>query len=282
MEKIIFIDVDGTLCNPAGAVPESAKEAIKRARQNGHQVFACTGRSKPELTDEIIDIGLDGIIGAGGGYIEIVGEVLSHQRMPEGAVRDIIHYFQEHQIGYYLESNDGLFGSQNCAETIHRQVTANFEKNSLDYKKAAAEFEWFYEILEASQGKAIDYANVNKVSFISNGHPYQAVAEKYQDAFAMYHTTVPQFGPESGEIAIKGIDKAIAVKFVLDQLGLRKEQALAYGDGNNDIAMFEAVGYRVAMANGTNELKAMADEITAIADEEGIKESFIRNGLYTV
>ncbi|MGL5128985.1 MAG: Cof-type HAD-IIB family hydrolase [Aeromonas popoffii] len=279
MKKIIFIDVDGTLSNPAGMVPISAKEAIKEARENGHLAFICTGRSKPEITSEIIDIGFDGIIGAGGGYIEVAGQLVKHLRMPESAVIEIIEYFNVNDIGYYLESNDGLFASENCIASIKSQVTKCYEEGRDEYSEALDEFNWFFNILEQSLGGVIDYANVNKISFISNGHPYAEVANKFQDRFAMYHTTVPQFGPESGEIAVKGVDKYVAVNFVLDYVGLTAADAFAFGDGNNDIAMFSAVAHSVAMENGTAQLKSVANEITNIADEHGIRNSFIKNGL---
>lgn len=49
MIKVIFLDVDGTLCNYEGVIPESAKQAIKQARKNGHKVYICTGRSRAEV-----------------------------------------------------------------------------------------------------------------------------------------------------------------------------------------------------------------------------------------
>lgn len=49
MSKVIFLDVDGTLCNYEGVIPESAKQAIKQARKNGHKVYICTGRSRAEV-----------------------------------------------------------------------------------------------------------------------------------------------------------------------------------------------------------------------------------------
>ena len=47
--KLIFIDVDCTLCDSFGQVPESAKEAIKIARSNGHLVYICTGSQNQKL-----------------------------------------------------------------------------------------------------------------------------------------------------------------------------------------------------------------------------------------
>ncbi len=56
MGKIIFLDVDGTLVDYEGNLPESAVEAIRKARENGHKVYICTGRSKAEVYENIWEI----------------------------------------------------------------------------------------------------------------------------------------------------------------------------------------------------------------------------------
>ena len=68
MSKILFIDVDGTLVDYDNNIPQSAVKAIKIARNNGHKVYICTGRSKSEVYQELWDIGLDGMIGGNGIY----------------------------------------------------------------------------------------------------------------------------------------------------------------------------------------------------------------------
>ena len=50
--RIIFLDIDGTLVNTSANpefIPESAIKAVQQARQNGHQIYLCTGRSKAEI-----------------------------------------------------------------------------------------------------------------------------------------------------------------------------------------------------------------------------------------
>lgn len=51
--KIIFLDVDGTLVDYSGHIPQSAAEAVRLARQKGHKVYICTGRSRAEVYPEI-------------------------------------------------------------------------------------------------------------------------------------------------------------------------------------------------------------------------------------
>ncbi len=44
--KVLFFDIDGTLQDHSGRVPESATKALKQAKANGHQLILCSGRSK--------------------------------------------------------------------------------------------------------------------------------------------------------------------------------------------------------------------------------------------
>ena len=278
-KKLIFIDVDGTLCDLAGEVPKSAREAIQLARKNGHIVYICTGRSKPEITEDISSVGFDGMICAGGGYIEVNGETLMHKKMPEEIVIRLIEYFKKNNIAYYIESNDGLFGSENCKETILGQVTLGMEKNSKEYEEAKKEISWFFEVLDNNKDKKVDYNNVNKISFISKDYPYEEVFNTFSEELEIYHNTVPQFGYNSGEVGIKGINKYTAIEHVMNHLNIDKINTLAYGDGENDIEMFRCVNYGVAMENAKTKLLKIADEVTHTASNDGIYFSFKKNNL---
>ena len=272
MTKIAFFDIDGTLCNSHGEVLDSTAKAIKEFREAGNYAYICTGRSKPEILESILAVGFDGVIGAGGGYVVVRDQVISHKTLPEEAVLEIIAFFEQHDIGYYLESNDGLFGSENCVRKIQESVREISEAHGKDFEEENAKVTWFYELIAHKPNVVIDYGNVNKISFINNTIPFSEIDEKYGDDFYMYHSTVAMFGPQSGELAVKGIDKKSAVELVLKSLNLKKEDSIAFGDGDNDLAMFEAVGYKIAMANGTENLKRVADEITLDADQDGISK----------
>lgn len=276
-QKIAFFDIDGTLCDSQGEVLASSVTAIQGFRKKGNLAYLCTGRSKPEIIDSIVAIGFDGVIGAGGGYVVMNEDVVIHETMPKDAVREIVSYFDSQDIGYYLESNDGLFSSDNCIPNIKKAISASANTTE-EYQALEQQIVWFYDLISPIDPEKIDYGNVNKISFINTTVAFEEITNKYRDAFHIYHSTVPLFGPLSGEIAVKGIDKERAVKYVLNALSMEPEQAIAYGDGNNDIAMFNAVGHSVAMANGTDELKAVATEITEDADHDGIYLNMLKHG----
>ncbi len=91
--------------------------------------------------------------------------------------------------------------------------------------------------------------------------------------------TVPVFGPDSGELALPGVRKAGAVALLLEHLGVDVSDALANGDGHNDLEMLAHVRIGVAMGDAVPELLAIADEVTGTVDEDGLLTSFARHAL---
>ena len=72
------------------------------------------------------------------------------------------------------------------------------------------------------------------------------------------------------EVNAKGIHKGNALVKLGEVLGIRMEEIMAFGDGNNDIQMLEAVGVGVAMANSVPEVLAVADMVAPSNDEDGV------------
>jgi HAD superfamily hydrolase (TIGR01484 family) len=64
--------------------------------------------------------------------------------------------------------------------------------------------------------------------------------------------------------------KKHGLEVLFQMLNIKKEEAIGFGDGNNDLPIFEAVGYKVAMGNGTQELKDLADLIAPSAEDDGM------------
>ena len=275
-KSIIFLDVDGTLVNDNGIVPNSAEVAIKEARKNGHLIFLSTGRSKAELFDHIMDIGFDGVIAAAGGYIELNNKTIMHKKFKEEEVKEIVEYFNEKGIDFYLEANGGLFASKGCKEHL---IKILFDENQSEKQREELEkgMKPFIECL--INGENLYRDDINKISFLGSNNDINEIIAKFSEKFNIIPSTVPMFGENSGEVSLKGIHKANAIEVLLEHLGVPNENTYAYGDGINDKEMLEFVNTGVAMGNAKEELKAIADDITDIHDNDGIYNSFKKYGL---
>lgn len=116
MSKIIFLDVDGTLVDYQNRLPDSAALAVRKARANGHRVYLCTGRSRAEIYPNLWELGINGLLGGNGSYVEDDGQVIMHQLLSLDQCRRVVDWLHARGLEFYLESNNGLFASERFEE----------------------------------------------------------------------------------------------------------------------------------------------------------------------
>ena len=78
------------------------------------------------------------------------------------------------------------------------------------------------------------------------------------------------------EINAAGVNKGKGLLELGEILGISREEIMAFGDGDNDIAMLREVGFGVAMENADEEVKAVADYVTGSNDEDGVAKAIAR------
>lgn len=278
MPKLIFLDVDGTLVDYHNRIPESAIRAIRQARENGHLVYVCTGRSRAEMQPELWEIGLDGMIGGNGSYVEHQGQVIMHKLLSEEDSRAIVDWLHERGLEFYLESNNGLFASENFRERA-RETLRIYSMN----KGKTAEEVVDQEVEDVMHGMIFDgqlYRNdLNKVSFVLDS--YQDHLDSKQAFPQLVANTWGGRGESAlfGDLGVKDIDKAHAISVLLDHLGASQADTIAFGDAKIDISMLDYCAVGVAMGNGGAEILAMADMITDDVEEDGLYNAFEKLGL---
>ncbi|ADO55046.1 MULTISPECIES: Cof-type HAD-IIB family hydrolase [Paenibacillus] len=278
-KKIIFLDIDGTLVDDDGMIPESAKTACIEARKNGHLIYLCTGRSKAEIYDFIMEIGFDGIIGAGGGFVEIEGEMLYHHKVSDEDVRHMVDYFDEHDLDFYLESNGGLFASKNFLPHVERLIYGDVDNDPVAREKKEQRPHPFITGLTIGEDN-LYRSDVNKACFLENKNvPFEQIKKEFAGKFEVIQCTVSAFGQDSGELMVPGIHKAVAIEKLIEHLGRSQEDTIAIGDGMNDAEMIEYCALGIAMGNAKPGLKAIADDITDAVDEDGLFHSFKKHSL---
>ncbi len=276
MGKIIFIDVDGTLLDYENKLPASADKAIKLARQNGHKVYICTGRSKAEVYSYLWDIGLDGMIGGNGSYVEDHDHVVMHQVMTKEQGKHIVDWLKSRNLEFYLESNNGLFASENFetrGEPVIQEYSRRKGKDNSDKMTVKDVFP------EMIYGGELYRDDLNKVSFILESY------QDHLDSIEEFPDLKPGTWGGKGEVAlfgdlgVKDITKANAIDHLLQYLGASIEDTIAFGDAKIDIPMLEYCKIGVAMGSGGDEIKTMADYVTDDVDQDGLYNAFVHFGL---
>ena len=272
----VFLDVDGTLVDYSNELPNSAVKAIKVAQANGHKVYPVTGRSKAEMYDELLEIGFDGYIGGNGNYVESDNEVILHQLITAEQEKMIVDWLNNRGLAFYLESNNGLFASEQF-ETRGEQTVKDYaaykEKSGTETMTVRQAFP---EMIFDGQ---LYRADVNKISFnLEEYEDYLAAAEFFSD---FQVGTWGGIGEQAlfGDIALANITKQTAIKKLLEHHGVDRKNTIAFGDAKVDIPMLEYCEIGVAMGNGGKEITAMADHITDSVDNDGLEKAFLHLGL---
>lgn len=276
MGKIIFLDVDGTLVNYENELPDSAVLAIRTAREKGHRVYICTGRSKAEVYPNLWDIGLDGMIGGNGSYVEDHGQIIMHQMITKETCVQIVDWLHEKGLEFFLESNNGLFASGHFEEA---GVSAMREYSKRKGKEDAAHIRVRDCFPDMIFGGVLYREDVNKISYLLNSY------EDYLDTKGRFpqleHGTWGGVGEKAlfGDIRVKGITKANAIEHLLSYLHADRADTIAFGDAKIDIPMLEYCAIGVAMGNGGPEIKNMADYITDDVENHGLYNGFVKLNL---
>lgn len=269
--KIIFLDVDGTLVDYEGRIPKSAIQAIRAARKVGHRVYICTGRSKAEVYQELWDIGLDGMIGGNGSYVEDGGHVVLHQLITKEQCVRIVDYLHEKGLEFYLESNNGLFASERFEDASQTAIREYSRRKGKENPQQITVADVFPDMV---YGGELYRDDLNKVSYLLRSYQdFLDTKEMFPD---LENGTWGGAGEKAlfGDLGVKGITKGNAVESLLTYLGAEKKDTIAFGDAKIDIPMFECCEIGVAMGSGGSEAKEAADFVTDDVEKDGLLKAF--------
>lgn len=274
-KKLIFLDIDGTIYQEFGVIPDSAKNAIRMARENGHLVVINSGRGKYEIPEEIIALGVDGIVGGTGSYVEIDGKVLLQLTIEKELVKEVTDFLTEHNVVYLVSTGGKLYGTKENVEA-QRKGFAALGELSEDVKKAA---DVFLNIIDVNNAPG-EMEGVYKILFFqAQGIGISDIRQKFEERLTVIGATVDFMTGESGEIYGKFYNKSTGMQKVMDYYGIDRLDTIAFGDGENDYEMLEYAGIGVAMGNAGDTLKKKADMVTSHVADDGLYNGFKKLGL---
>ena len=264
--KIIFLDLDGTLIDNSLYAPASALEAIRLAKINGHRLYINTGRSVCQIYDYIWEQGFDGFIGGNGIYIESEGNPLFHQPIPQPLVEKVYNYLVEHEIGFFEEGQESLY-----AHPAYLPDLASLLNVSIDEARAKTDHIFPTTAYDCTQS----HSEVNKISIVLTGKAdIQAICEFLKPELVLGLWELFGNDREFADIYQGTTSKGTAVEFVMKHHNLPISDSYCFGDSSNDIEMIRVAGTGIAMGNAIPSLKAIADYVAAPVGQDGLYKAF--------
>lgn len=246
--KIAFFDIDGTLADNELShelgilprIPASARAALRQLKKNGIEPVIASGRNHLMLREFATELGVESLVASNGTQVLYKGKELAIHPIEPKTLRATMAEFDRQKIRYIIE-------------TPERFLATSMEVATKD--AAAKYIEYVNDIQKLPQNV------VQLIVRMENRHHLQLennslIAEKV--------------APVVMDVHLAHVSKATGVYEILKKLNISPEEALAFGDEENDLAMFDVVGYPVAMGNACEALKSKAKFVTRKVGDNGI------------
>ncbi|MDR6269624.1 Cof subfamily protein (haloacid dehalogenase superfamily) [Arthrobacter russicus] len=252
-QKLIALDVDGTLVDHDGAMTDEVREAARAVVDAGHQVIIATGRSLQATLPVIERIGLQtgfGVCCNGGvtvrldpslpGGFEVVHKETFSPRDALTALRSTLPAAM-----YAVEAADGEFLS-----------TSSFQDASFGIRARSVDFE---ELLDARAVRVVVHSQEVPLA------EFEAAVQ----GIGLHGVTYSVGWSAWLDIAAAGVTKASALEKLRADLRLDASSTVAVGDGFNDVEMLRWAHRGVAMGQAPQGVQDAASEITASVYDDG-------------
>lgn len=248
--KLIALDLDGTTLNPQAQITSKTKIVLKKAQAAGHLVTIVTGRPYrlsanyyDELKLKTPMINFNGALG----HIPHFHWKKEYQKtFPREIISELLD--QKQKIGIKVIAAE-------AKESLLIDQPQNLKSNFFPAQVSEQ------QILKKSSLKSDPAA----VTLLVEKAQETKIAHWLKASFGSY-VNVGVWGGDSPIIELEphGIDKAFGLAYLAKNLGIKRQNILAFGDEHNDQEMIEYAGLGVVMQNGTSALKKAADEITPL------------------
>lgn len=254
MTKIIFFDIDDTLSRQ-GKLAEHHHALLTTLAETDVKLAIATGRGRAMLPEDVLSLFeqgvFDAIICMNGQYSFTQSatadgdEIISHYPVTQAQAQTMVDICHRNEVIYKLDSDTVMaWGQPNkfaemTADNPKFIVEPDFHKQTDVYQCSV-----FFDPEDNKKDLNTDFAELGL-------------------KLVHWHNT-------GGDIMPIDASKARGIKDVCKHFDIEMDVTMAFGDGMNDIEMFQTVGVSVAMGDAKEELKAVADHVTGTIEENGI------------
>lgn len=238
MKKMIVVDLDGTLLNRYGMVPESTKQTIKETIENGNDVIIASGRPIDSIKAIAEEIGSKNYFIAGNGALiyDIKNDEKIYEKfLNKQKVLEIIKICEENSIFYNIYTEETIIAKQlkhnvlfyykeNLKKAEKDKTSITLVDNIMEYIKDS-DNDKFLKITICDESKYVFNSVIRKLKTIQNidildvSHMSRKVIRQgSEDVSIEYFYT---------EISLADVDKWNAIEYLMEKLNVPKENVIA-------------------------------------------------------
>jgi Cof subfamily protein (haloacid dehalogenase superfamily) len=258
MYKIIALDLDGTLLNSQHKISAHNKAVIAEAKAQGIKIVLASGRPLTGMQAHLDNLGITGnddyVCHFNGAVVEQVGsgKVVNSKIIDGAAAKRIARIAKTLGVNVHAFSQEfGLITPMISTYTELEASLNGIEIHIMDFEQLD------------------DDHHITKVMMIDESDVLSDAISRLPSS--LYNEfMVVRSAPWFLEFLHPECNKGTGIKMIADYLGVPAQQVMCIGDAENDHHMLRFAGLGVAMANGTEETKALADYVTLSNDEDGV------------
>ena len=256
----VFFDLDGTLVNDYDTVRPETLVMLETLRSHGHICFINTGRGLANIPQKLA-MAVDGCITVTGASCFYHGNMVFNNPMAEEVINEFASYCLDRKIPLFMENNDKMNAIVPEGCDVH-PLTADYLPLVTDIYHSFKEYLEDESFTTLKLDTELAYLDLFRDEL-------QRLAGKLN-------------GVESGEwyeILVNGNDKGTAIKKTVELLKLDPEKTICVGDSDNDLAMFEACRYGIAVRDASERVIRASRYQLGSNTDAGLMDVFRQMGL---
>jgi Cof subfamily protein (haloacid dehalogenase superfamily) len=270
MIRLLALDVDGTILDSSGHIPEANRQAIAAAIEAGVEVALATGR-RYDFARPIFDklpAPLTLILSNGAIVKNRAGETLRRSLLPRAVARDVIARVPEHR-----ESAAVVFDRLLEGQVVFEAIDWEHPRH---HRFFAANRPFLSEVAPLEDCLTEDPI---QVMFSGGCVEMRRLFEQLHDDASSFSVSLTEYEHRDFslvDVVRAGCSKGTALRAWSEFRGFARASVMAMGDNLNDLQMLEFAGTPVVMGNALAELKSRGWALTSTNDEAGVAAAIER------
>ncbi len=272
--KMIVTDLDGTLFTTEKRISKRAERAIRLAREKGVIFTIATGRNSASIASTVQYLGIKApVIVGNGAFIHDDHRFYHKEVMSDKDIRTVMKVTEEFETSFYAFDERLIY----CPKTPATEKATKIWLSTATDPNLYKAFRWFDtydDVLKAVGGRTAKLLVIEQD--LNKNVRVRTEIEK------RCRVMIVNSEPANLDISNYGVSKGRALLELARHLGVKREDVLALGDGENDIELVENAGIGIAMGNAVESVKKKADFITLRNDDDGFAyaiEKFVLQGV---